>query len=151
MATAALRPTPDQLALARRVAAPQEREGGGIVRLDSARYLDPGRFERERAALFGRLPLVIAPSALLPERNTAVPRDGFDTPLLITRDGGGRAHVFHNVCSVTGAHGWRRARRCAPRRAWSVPITAGPTGPTARSPPCPAPTAFPASTRVRWA
>ncbi len=102
MATAALRPTPDQLALARRVAAADEREAGEIVRLDAVRYLDPMRFERERAELFGRLPLVIAPSALLPERNTAVPHDGFGTPLVVTRDAGGRAHVFHNVCSHRG-------------------------------------------------
>lgn len=102
MASAALRPTPDQLALARRVAESEERESGEIVRLDSARYLDPDRYHRERRELFGRLPLVIAPSALLPDRNMAVPHDGFGTPLLITRDGEGRAHVFHNVCRHRG-------------------------------------------------
>ena len=114
MATAALRPTSDQLALARRVAASDEREDGAIVRLDSARYLDPARFERERTELFGRLPLVIAPSALLPDRNMAVPHDGFGTPLLITRDGEGCAHVFYNVCRHRGT---RLAEGCEVRAA----------------------------------
>ena len=103
MATAALRPTPAQAELARQVAADHTAERPGtITRLSADRYLDPARFARERAELFGRLPLVIAPSALLPDRNTAVPHDGFGTPLLVTRDGEGRARVFHNVCSHRG-------------------------------------------------
>ena len=102
MATVLLQPTPDQLALARRVAEDEPDASRGIVRLSVDRYTDPARFERERAELFGRRPLVIAPSALLPDRNTAVPHDGFGTPLLVTRDGEGVARVFHNVCSHRG-------------------------------------------------
>ena len=100
---ATLVPTPAQAALARRVAANDAAPGAGSVsHLSADRYLDPARFERERCQLFGRMPLVIAPSALLPDRNTAVPHDGFGTPLLVTRDGEGRARVFHNVCRHRG-------------------------------------------------
>ena len=103
MATAPLQPTPAQAALARQVAANDvARTTGAVTRLSADRYLDPARFEREREAIWRRMPLVIAPSALLPERNTAVPHDGFGTPLLLTRDGEGRARVFHNVCRHRG-------------------------------------------------
>lgn len=103
MATTALRPTPAQAELVRQVGVDGVgKRPGTITHLSADRYLDPVRFERERREVFGRLPLVLAPSALLPDRNTAVPHDGFGTPLLVTRDGEGRARVFHNVCSHRG-------------------------------------------------
>ena len=98
-----LSPTSAQAELARRVADAMPRlDAGTMTHLSADRYLDPDRHERERRDLFGRLPLVIAPSALLPDRNSAVPHDGFGTPLLVTRDGEGRARVFHNVCRHRG-------------------------------------------------
>jgi len=76
--------------------------GAGIRHIPADVYLDPARFEAERATLFRRLPVPLAPSALLPEPGTAVTHDGHGVPLLLTRDRDGRARVFLNVCRHRG-------------------------------------------------
>ena len=85
-------PTAGQMALAQQIADGQARRADAISHVPVSVYVDPAHFEAEQARLFNRLPQVIAPSALIPERNMAVPHDGFGTPLLITRDGDGKAH-----------------------------------------------------------
>lgn len=97
------RPTDGQMALAAacRAAAP----GAGpaeTLRLDAARYLDPAHFARERARLFGRLPLCLGPSAMLAEPGAAMTHDGFGAPLLLTRGTNGRLGVFRNACRHRG-------------------------------------------------
>jgi glycine betaine catabolism A len=96
------RPTEGQLALARVIATGVETQGAEARTVPASVYIDPARFEAEHARLFERLPTVIAPSALLPRSNMAVPHDGFGLPLLLTRDKDGRAHVFFNVCRHRG-------------------------------------------------
>lgn len=96
------RPTDGQLALARAVAAGHAAQGEAITTVPAAAYTDPARFAAEQARLFARLPQVIAPSALLERPNTAIPHDATGTPLLLTRDKAGRAHVFLNVCRHRG-------------------------------------------------
>ncbi len=97
-----LAPTEAQLALARTVAAGETRSTLGISHVPAAAYTDPAWWSREQATLFDRLPQVLAPSALLPEPNMAVPHDATGRRLLIARDGDGVARVFRNVCRHRG-------------------------------------------------
>lgn len=97
-----LAPTAGQLALAARLAEGGTRAALGITHVDAAAYTSPDRHADEQARIFARAPLVIAPSALLPQPGMAVPHDGFGKPLLITRDKHGEAHVFLNVCQHRG-------------------------------------------------
>lgn len=75
-------PTDGQMALARQIADGAGRPNRGITHVPASRYVDPAWFAREKAALFDALPQVIAPSALLPEPNMAVPHDATGRPLL---------------------------------------------------------------------
>jgi nitrite reductase/ring-hydroxylating ferredoxin subunit len=143
---ASLRPTEGQLALARAVAEARSSDGAAISTVPACVYTDPARFMAERSRLFEALPQVIAPSALLPRSNMAVPHDGFGLPLLLTRDRAGQAHVFYNVCRhrgtrlVEGGDTLSAPRIVCPYHAWSY----GMDGALRRSP---APNAFPGSTR----
>jgi len=99
---AARRPTAAQIRLAeqcRDAAGPPAWETG---RIPAAAYLDPARFEAERARLFGRLPLVLGPSAMLPGAGTAMTHDGFGRPLLLMRDRRGALRIFLNACRHRG-------------------------------------------------
>ncbi len=95
------------------------------VELDASVYIDPLRFERERRAVFDKLPLLLAPSALLPDNNTAIAHDGYGVPLIISRDGNGRIHVMANVCRhrgtrlIEGAEVVSSKRIVCPYHAWT--------------------------------
>ena len=96
------RPSAGQRALAEILVRGERPPVHAAVELDASVYIDPLRFERERRSVFDKLPLLLAPSALLPDNNTAIAHDGYGVPLIISRDGNGRIHVMANVCRHRG-------------------------------------------------
>lgn len=144
------RPTAGQLALAQLLADGGTRANRGITYVDAAAYTSPERHRAEQERIFTRAPLVIAPSALLPERNMAVPHDGLGKPLLIARDAAGEAHIFLDVCThrgtrlVEGAEPVCAPRLICPYHAWSYALDGRLTA-------CPGRTPLPVSTRPRSA
>jgi nitrite reductase/ring-hydroxylating ferredoxin subunit len=100
--TTASRPTPGQRALADALARGEAAMGDGIETLAASLYTDPDRYQAEQRLIFDRVPHLLAPSALLPEPNMAVAHDHYGTPLILSRDASGHAHVFANVCRHRG-------------------------------------------------
>lgn len=97
-----LKPTPGQLALAEALMRGEQSLGTRTETISSAVYLDAERFNAERREIFGKLPLVLAPSALLPAANKAVAHDDYGVPLIVSRDTEGKARVLANVCRHRG-------------------------------------------------
>ena len=102
MPAKASRPSEGQRALAEAIINGDRAAQHGVAELDASVYIDPLRFEREKRVIFEKLPLLLAPSALLPDNNTAIAHDGYGVPLIISRDGNGRIHVMANVCRHRG-------------------------------------------------
>jgi len=74
-----------------------------VVRIDTARYIDPARLAQEERILFRRLPVAVSFSSKLATAGDVVTHDLLGIPLLLTRDQSGRLHAFLNVCRHRGA------------------------------------------------
>lgn len=121
----ASRPSEGQRALAEKIVRGEQPLTHEIVELDASVYIDPLRFERERRMIFDKYPLLLAPSALLPNNNTAIAHDGYGVPLIISRDNNGQVHVMANVCRhrgtrlIEGAEIVSSKRIVCPYHAWT--------------------------------
>lgn len=97
------RPTAAQLRLAEQCRDPHRVETPPIIaRLDADRYLSHARFQREKTRLFGRMPLCLGPSAMIPEAASVMTHDGFGVPLLLMRGKDGALGIFLNSCRHRG-------------------------------------------------
>ena len=95
-------PTPGMRQLATEIVIEHETSGERIRRIASDVYLDAERFANEQTRLFRRLPVPIAPAALLHTAGQSVTHDAYGVPLIITRDQDRNVHVFLNVCRHRG-------------------------------------------------
>ena len=78
-------------------------------------YTDPDLAARERAAFFDSYPQIVGLSGDLPEPGSFLTLNDLTTPILATRDGGGRFRAFVNSCRHRGVVLEER-RRGATRR-----------------------------------
>ena len=88
------------------------------------RYASAERFDRERATVFSRRPIVAAQSSELEGPRAFVTKEIMGLPVLLTRDDQGVARAFLNVCRHRGARLERAASGCkhvftCPYHAWS--------------------------------
>lgn len=77
-------------------------------------FTDRARFELEQQQVFRRLPVVVAPSARLPEPGSVLAHDGYGVPLVLTRDRDGKVHAFLNACQHKGS---KVVESCEPHKA----------------------------------
>lgn len=87
-------------------------------------YSDPELFQAEIETIFKRIPLPLALSCELPEKNSYKATMAVGVPVVITRDAKGEVHAMLNVCRHRGAlicaegTGSARALSC-PYHAWT--------------------------------
>jgi len=91
--------------------------------LDVSAYTDPARYAHEVEKIFKELPLALALSIEVAEPNSYTAIEVVGTPVIITRDGDGKAHAFLNACRHRGApvcpNGRGEARQFScPYHAW---------------------------------
>ena len=73
-----------------------------VFKVAAANYYDPDRFEAEKRQIFRRMPLVLAPSAELPQPGDYKAMEAVGMPVLLTRGQDGTVRAFINSCSHRG-------------------------------------------------
>lgn len=76
---------------------------GNEARLDTDRYVNNQRFKQELDALHKTLPHPLVHSSEIANPDSFVRVKSVMGELLVSRDGNGRVHVFHNSCRHRGA------------------------------------------------
>ena len=70
---------------------------------DTSRYVCPRRFDLELEKLHKAQPFLLAHSSEVAEKNSFIARQTQLGNLIVSRDGDGKCHVFHNICRHRGA------------------------------------------------
>jgi len=73
-----------------------------VFKVAAANYYDPDRFDAEKRQIFRRMPLVLAPSAELPQPGDYKAMEAVGMPVLLTRGQDGTVRAFINSCSHRG-------------------------------------------------
>jgi phenylpropionate dioxygenase-like ring-hydroxylating dioxygenase large terminal subunit len=74
-----------------------------VVEVPAQRYCDPEYFDREKRAIFQRLPIVVAGSREIPQPGDHMSGDIVGIPVLVVRGRDGVARAFLNACTHRGA------------------------------------------------
>jgi hypothetical protein len=82
----------------------------------AADFIDEAVFEKEQSKIFRRYPVVLAPSARLPDQGSAIAHDGYGVPIVLTRGRDGKVRAFLNACTHKGA---QLTKECASYSFWS--------------------------------
>ena len=94
-----------------------------VLKVPTASYTDPARFDSEIERVFKRVPLMLAFTCELPNPGDFKTMDAVDVPLLISRDRSGQVRAFLNACSHRGAPVARGKGNCSrfvcPYHAWT--------------------------------
>jgi len=91
-------------------------------------FMEKSRFELEQKQIFRKEPVVIAPTAALPDNSSVAAFDGYGIPVLLTRDKDGVVRAFLNACTHKGAtlHEGCKARKTGtiscPYHAWTFSL-----------------------------
>lgn len=96
------KPTDGQLALAIQCRDAEPQTDFRRSTVPASAYLCADHFEAEQQKLFASHPLVLGPSALLPDAGSVLTHDGFGAPLLLMRDKAGALRIFLNACRHRG-------------------------------------------------
>jgi nitrite reductase/ring-hydroxylating ferredoxin subunit len=75
-----------------------------ILRIPASNYFDPGRFQLEIDRIFKRVPLMLAPSAELPNPGDFKTMEVLGVPVLLSRGQNGEIRAFINSCVHRGAN-----------------------------------------------
>lgn len=99
-------------------------DAGGLMQIPASTYTCPDLAAREREVFFRSHPQIIGMSGDLPEPGTFLTLNDWGTPILATRDSGGKFHAFLNSCRHRGAgvESERRGKRqtfSCPFHAWT--------------------------------
>ncbi|MEO1227172.1 MAG: aromatic ring-hydroxylating dioxygenase subunit alpha [Pseudomonadota bacterium] len=126
-----MRPMHETLDLARRAVVHFSNrttdQAASTYALDVSAYTDPERYALEVEKVFKELPLALALSIEVAEPNSYSAIEVVGTPVIVTRDGDGKAHAFLNACRHRGApvcangRGERREFSC-PYHAWTYDL-----------------------------
>lgn len=107
-----------------------------IMTVDTARYTDQNRHEREIATIFRRVPLMLAASGEIATPGDFKAMEVAGVPVLLVRDKEGKARAFVNACRHRGAmmaEGCGHASRfTCPYHGWTYSLSGDLLGITAR-------------------